>query len=118
MVTVQVPWWHEWVAVGSYPFWSAFRTGHPGRYARRQLRHPVGSRACVALAAGPTEDVPALGRVAALRETASAIGSASHRREGVAIPDLGGQALAKTAEEAADGQCRVREREWGVVGAA
>ena len=37
---------------------------------------------------------------------------------GRAIPDLDGQALAKTAEEGADGQCRAREREWGVVGAA
>ena len=58
------------------------------------------------------------GRVAALRETAPAIGSASHRWEGVAFPDLDGQVLAETAEEAADGPCRAREREWGVVGAA
>ena len=104
--------------MGSYHFWSAFRTGHPERHAGRQLRRPVGSRACVALAAGPTEDVQALGRVAALRETASAIGSASHRREGVAFPDLDGQAVADTAEEVAEGRCRAREREWGVVGAA
>ena len=60
----------------------------------------------------------ALGRVAASGETAPAIGSASHPREGLAFPDMFWQTLARTAEEAPEGRLQARERQWGVVGAA